>query len=179
MTRTPDFEFKTSRADSAELQRIKSNFQVADNERAENFELRDFNRKNPVILPNGLIVTDEKFSENSLRGLTYPLQIDGKGGIKTSSNFTRLGEQIQEVLDTRVGERVFRQFFGLPELQFETLSEDVLANFIRKQLKEAITFDTEFDVSVEIREDGTALVFVKYKIEGAGSFIVKSSINNS
>ena len=175
----PDFEFQTPRADSAELQRIKSNFQVGDNERSELFELRDAQRKDPIVLSSGIITTDEKFSEKSLKGLTYPLQLDGKGGLKTSSNFTRLSEQIQETLETRVGERVFRQFFGIPELQFETVSEDILAALIKKQLRDVIPFETELEVDVAIREDGTSTIFVRYELEGAGSFIVKQSIDNN
>lgn len=172
-----DFEFKSPRADSAELQRIKSNFQVADNERSELFEFRERNRKNPVVSSSGIISTDSKFSENSISGLTYPLKLDGKGGLQTSSNFTRLSEQIKEVLETRVGERVFRQFFGLPELMFETISEDILAQMIKKQIKDAIPFQTELEVDVRIDEDGRSTIFVRYELEGAGSFIVKHSVD--
>ena len=174
-----DFEFSSPRADSAELQRIKSQFQVSDNERSELFELRDENRKNPVVSSSGIISNDDKFAESSISGLTYPLQLDGNGGLRTSSNYTRLSEQIKEVLETKIGERVYRQFFGLPDLIFETISEDVLASLIKKQLIEALPFDVELDVSVRIDEEGTATIFVKYELEAAGSFIVKHSVSNA
>ena len=174
-----DFEFKSPRADSAELQRVKSNFQVADNERSELFEFRERDRKAPVISSSGIISEDSKFSENSISGLTYPLTLDGNGGLQISSNFTRLSEQIREVLETRIGERVYRQFFGLPELIFETISEDVLSQMIKKQLKDAIPFETELEVDVRIDEDGRSTIFVRYELESAGSFIVKHSVSNA
>jgi len=175
----PDYEFSSPRADSDELKRITSNFKVADNERSELFELRQENRSKPVISPSGIISQNDKFAESSISGLTYPLQLDGKGGLKTSSNFSRLSEQIKEILETKVGERVYRQFFGLPELIFETISEDVLAALIKKQLLEAIPFEVDLEVDVGIDEAGTANIFVRYSLEKAGSFIVKHSVSNA
>lgn len=175
----PDYEFSSPRADSDELKRVTSNFQVADNERSEFYDLREGNRKNPVVSPSGIISRDDKFSQSAISGLTYPLQLDGKGGLQTSSNFTRLSEQIKEILETKVGERVYRQFFGLPELIFETISEDVLAATIKKQLLASIPFEVELQVDVGIDEAGTANIFVRYSLEGAGSFIVKHSVSNA
>ncbi len=175
----PDYEFSSPRADSDELRRVTSKFQVADNERSELFELRQENRKNPVISSSGIISQDDKFAESSISGLTYPLQLNGEGGLKTSSNFSRLSEQIKEILETKVGERVYRQFFGLPELIFETISEDVLAALIKKQLLESIPFEVDLEVDVGIDEAGTANIFVRYSLEKAGSFIVKHSVSNA
>ena len=172
-----DFEFSSPRADSAELQRIKSNYQVADNERSELSELRKYNRKNPVVSPSGIISTDDSFGAGAISGLTYPLTLDGKGGLSTSSNYTRLSEQIKEVLETKIGERVYRQFFGLPELIFETISEDILASIIKKQLVEALPFEVDLNVEVGISEDGTSAIYVSYSLENAGPFIVKHSMS--
>jgi len=174
-----DFEFSSPRADSDELRRITSKFQVADNERSEFFELRNENRKKPVVSPSGIISQDDKFASSSISGLTYPLKLNGNGGLQTSSNFTRLSEQIKEILETKVGERVYRQFFGLPELIFETISEDVLASLIKKQLLESIPFEVDLEVDVGIDEVGTANIFVRYSLERAGSFIVKHSVSNA
>ncbi|UYE97327.1 virion structural protein [Cyanophage S-TIM54] len=175
----PDYEFKSPRADSDQLQRIKSNFQVSDNEKAEEFDNREYLRRNPVVTESGIISVDGKFSESSIQGLSYPLALDGNGGLSVSSNYTRLSEQILEALETRIGERVYRQFFGIPELIFETISEDLVSKTIKTQLESILPFDIELDVSVKISEEGTSTVFIKYSIEGAGSYIVTHSLTNA
>lgn len=173
-----EFQSYPSQIDSAELQRIKSNFQIADNIRSERADEIKRSRANPEIIRSGKVSTDDKYGTKSIKGLSYPLQLDGNGGLKTSSNYSRLSEQILEVLDTKVGERVYRQFFGLPELVFETISEAVLAQVIKKQLEQALPFDVELDVSVEIDENGSAVIYVGYSLEGSGRYIIKYSANN-
>lgn len=173
-----EFQSYPSQIDSAELQRIKSNFQIADNIRSERADEIKRSRANPEIIRSGKVSTDDKYGIRSIKGLSYPLQLNGNGGLKTSSNYSRLSEQILEVLDTKVGERVYRQFFGLPELVFETISEAVLAQVIKKQLEQALPFDVELDVSVEIDENGSAVIYVGYSLEGSGRYIIKYSANN-
>lgn len=173
-----EFQSYPSQIDNAELQRIKSNFQIADNIRSERADEIKRSRANPEIIRSGRMSTDGKYGSRSIKGLSYPLQLDGNGGLKTSSNYSRLSEQILEVLDTKVGERVYRQFFGLPELVFETISEAVLAQVIKKQLEQALPFDVELDVSVEIDENGSAVIYVGYSLEGSGRYIIKYSANN-
>lgn len=176
-------DFKTSQdiypsqTNSRDLEKIKSNFGIKDNLRSENSEIIKSSRARAQLIRSGNISTDEKYGASSIKGLSYPLQLDGNGGIKTSSNNQRLSEQIVEVLDTRIGERVYRQFFGVPETVFETISEDVLSQIIKKQIKEAVPFNVELDVSVEISEAGTAVVYVGYSLEQAGKYIIKYSVD--
>ncbi len=166
-----------SQIDSEELKGIKQNFQIADNLRAEQSAGLKRSRENPEIIRSGKISTDSKYGSRSIKGLSYPLELNGAGGLKTSENFSRLSEQIREVLDTKVGERVYRQFFGLPELVFETISEAVLSQIIKKQILEALPFDLELDVSVEIDEDGRSVIYVGYSLEQSGRYIIKYSAN--
>ena len=77
-----------------------------------------------------------------------------------------------------MGERVYRQFFGLPELIFETVSEEVLSQIVKKQLEEAVPFDVELDVSVEINQEGGAVIYVGYSLEGTGKYIIKYATNS-
>lgn len=172
------FQSYPSQIDSAELQGIKNNFQITDNIRSERADEIKRSRSNPEIIRSGRMSPDDKFGSRSIKGLSYPLELDGNGGLKTSSNFSRLSEQILEVLDTKVGERVYRQFFGLPELVFETISEAVLAQVIKKQLEQALPFDVELDVSVEINDNGLAVIYVGYSLESSGRYIIKYSANN-
>lgn len=166
-----------SQRDNRDLQKIKTNFQIKDNLRSENSEAIKSSRARAELIRSGSISTDEKYGASSIRGLSYPLELDGNGGLKISSNYSRLAEQIVEILDTRVGERVYRQFFGIPEMVFETISEDVLSQIIKKQIKEAVPFDLELDVSVEINEEGTAIIYVGYSLEQSGKYIIKYSAN--
>lgn len=175
---TSSFELSPSLSNSKDLDTIKSNFGVNDNLRSENSEELKYSRANPSLLPPGKLSTDERYGSSSIKGLSYPLEINGSGGLKTSSNYDRLSEQVLETLHTRVGERVFRQFFGIPELVFETVSEEVLSQIIKKQLEEAIPFDIELDVSVEISEDGRAVIYVGYSLEGTGKYIIKYATNS-
>lgn len=174
---TSSFELFPSLNNSEDLNTIKSNFRVNDNLRSENSKEIKYSRANPVITSQGILSTDEKYGESSIKGLSYPLELNGSGGLKTSSNYDRLTEQVLETLHTRVGERVYRQFFGIPEMVFETISEEVLSQVIKKQLEEAIPFDIELDVSVEISEDGRAVVYVGYSLEGTGKYIIKYATN--
>jgi hypothetical protein len=173
-----NFPSYSSQIDTEELQRIKSKFQLADNIRSERRDIIQSSRINPKIVRSGKISEDNKYAANSLKGLSYPLQLDGNGGLKTSSNFSRLSEQILEVLDTKVGERVYKQFFGLPELVFETISESVLASIIKKQIENAVPFSVELDVSVEIDDNGRAVIYVGYSLEDSGRYIIKYSADN-
>jgi len=174
-TNFPSYPFQI---DTEELQRIKSKFQLSDNVRSERRDIIQSSRINPQIVRSGTISEDSKYASNSLKGLSYPLQLDGNGGLKTSSNFSRLSEQILEVLDTKVGERVYKQFFGLPELVFETISESVLASIIKKQIENAVPFNVELDVSVEIDDNGRAVIYIGYSLEDSGRYIIKYSADN-
>ena len=170
-------EIFPSQTNPRDLKRIKSNFQSKDNLRAENSELIKSSRARAELIRSGNISTDEKYGTATIRGLAYPLELDGNGGIKTSSNSQRLSEQIVEILDTRLGERVYRQFFGVPDAVFETLSEDVLSQVIKKQIKEAVPFSIELDVSVEITENGAAVIYVGYSLDQAGNYIIKYAVD--
>ena len=175
---TTSFELFPSASNSNDLDAIKNNLQVNDNLRSENSEEIKYSRANPTLIVSGKLSTDEKYGVSSIKGLSYPLQLNESGGLKTSTNYDRLTEQIIETLNTRVGERVYRQFFGLPELIFETVSEEVLSQIVKKQLEEAVPFDVELDVSVEINQEGGAVIYVGYSLEGTGKYIIKYAANS-
>jgi len=167
-----------SQIDSEELNRIKSNFKVGDNYRSESYEQNQYNRKFPEIVTKGKFNTGSGFTENTLVGLSYPLELDGNGGIKTASNYERISQQIIEVLDTRIGERVLRRSLGLPELIFETLSESVLSQVIKKQILSSLPLNIEMEVSVEISDNGIAVIFVGYSLEGSERYLIKYGVKN-
>ena len=174
-----EFETSLPRVDNEELQKIKANFGVRDNTRADNYEVNKYNREFPNIVTKGKFKDKADLTETTLFGLSYPLELDGKGGLKTASNYDRIGQQIIEILDTRVGERVYRRFFGIPELIFETISEDLLSQIIKKQISNSLPFDLEMDVSVELNESGTAVIFITYSPEGSEQYMIRYNTGNA
>jgi phage baseplate assembly protein W len=164
----------TSRIDNVELTEIKNRFALRDRINADRYELTQTERRNPTVLFDQAS-TPQALTQTTLQGLKYPLELDGDGGLKLSSNYDRIGEQILELLETRIGERIYRPFLGTPELLFESIDEYALAQTLRSQLRAFLPTVTELDVRVTLREDGNANIVVFYSVEGSESAMVKYS----
>lgn len=166
----------SARIDTTELAKIKNQFALRERTNSDQYELNQARKKNPTLIFSdpGLSPT---LSESSLRGLKYPLELDGKGGLVLSSNYDRVGEMILETLQTRIGERVYRPFFGVPELLFETIDEYSLAQTIRSQLNASIPLSIDLEVKVRLSEDGGATVVVFYSVEGSEPSMVRYSFS--
>jgi phage baseplate assembly protein W len=166
----------TSRIDSAELTSIKNQFALRDRINADRYETTQLERRNPTILFDSTSRPSD-LTQATLQGLKYPLELDGNGGLKLSSGYDRIGEQILEVLETRLGERVYRPFFGIPELLFETIDEYSLAQSIRSQLIAFLPSVPNIEVKVTLSEDGGAQIVVFYSVEGSESAMVRYSFS--
>ena len=166
----------TSRIDSAQLASIKNQFALRDRINADRYETTQIERRNPTAFFDTASKPPD-LTQATLQGLKYPLELDGKGGLKLSSGYDRIGEQILEVLETRLGERVYRPFFGIPELLFESIDEYALGQSIRAQLQAFIPILPEVDVRVSLTEDGSARVLVVYSVEGSGNAMVEYSFS--
>lgn len=163
-----------NRIDTPELARIKNRFALRDRVNAENFEsLREEKRKPGVRFDS--LSTPETLGKGTLRGLSYPLAPDGRGGLSISSGYDRIAQAITEVFETRIGERVGKPFFGVPELLFETISEEAEAQSIRRQILTAIPYLSEERLAVRISlgEDGTCYVLASYAVEGGENVLVR------
>ena len=170
MTNLPQI---SSRIDTLELQKIKNQLALRDRINADRYENTQLERRNP-----GIVFSEQSspsLAETALKGLTYPLELNGKGGLKLSSNYDRVGQQILEVLETRIGERVLRPFFGIPELLFETIDEYTLAQTIDSQISSVLPPGVELQVKVSLTEDGSARIAVFYSVEGSEPSLVKYS----
>ena len=167
-----NFEQIQARIDSEELAGIKNQFALRDRINADRYELTQAERKSPALVFDSS-ASQATLSDSTLRGLKYPLELDGAGGLKLSSNYDRIGEQILEVLQTRIGERVYRPFFGVPEILFETIDEYTLAQTIKSQLLASIPLVPNLDVRVSLSEDGGANIAVFYSVEGSEPRLVK------
>jgi len=114
----------------------------------------------------GLISDIRGYNGGQIQGLTYPLEISN-GGLKISANDDRVFEQIVEVLETRVGERIMRQFFGTPDLIFESFSEDLVRNRLIKQITESILVDVDIDLDLSMTEAGSIVIKVTWRTNGS------------
>jgi phage baseplate assembly protein W len=169
-----DFPEITSRIDTIELTAIKNQFALRDRINSDRYEITQIERRNPTAFFDQSS-TPKALTQTTLQGLKYPLELDGSGGLKLSSNYKRIGEQILELLETRIGERVYRPFLGTPELLFESIDEYALAQTLRSQLRAFLPTVTELDVRVTLREDGNANIVVFYSVEGSEQAMIRYS----
>lgn len=163
-----------NRIDTAELNRIRNKFALRDRSNFDNSGEIVRQKRNPVLVFDNLS-TPASLEQNTLRGLTYPLKFDESGSLSISYGIERVGQSIQEVLETRIGERVGSPFLGVRELLFETISEDIEAQSIKRQLLTAIPYlrEENLSVSVSISEDGTCYILCKYAVEGLTDVLVR------
>lgn len=171
-----EFPQITSRIDNADLINIKNQFALRDRINSDRYELTQTERQNPQVLFDDS-TRPSAISQATLQGFKYPLELDGNGGLKLSSNYDRIGEQILEILQTRIGERVYRPFFGIPDLLFESIDEYVLAQSLKSQLKSLLPVVENLEVNVSLREDGSANVIVFYSVEGSEQAMVRYSFS--
>jgi phage baseplate assembly protein W len=164
----------SSRIDSTELALIKNKFALRDRINADQYGTSTAENSISVNLFDSFSKPSD-LTQSTLQGLKYPLELDGKGGLKLSSGYDRIGEQILEVLGTRYGERIYRPFFGIPEVLFESIDEYSLAQTIRAQLRAFLPAVPNIDVKVSLTEDGSAQVIVFYSVEGSENASVKYS----
>jgi phage baseplate assembly protein W len=163
-----------NRIDTAELARIKNQFRLRDRSNSDLSEAIKRDRSNPVRIIDRL-ATPASLESTTLRGLSYPLELDGNGGLKVAYGIDRIAQAIREVFETRIGERVADPFMGTRELLFETLSEDVEAQSIKRQLLSAIPYlrPENLSVSMSIDESGTCYIVCRYAVEGVSEVLVR------
>lgn len=72
-------------------------------------------------------------------GFAFPLQVNVQGSVQLSDRTPNLEESIQIILQTRLGERVYRPNFGsrLSEMVFEPMNSQTLLR-IRLYVEEAL-----------------------------------------
>lgn len=112
-------------------------------------------------------------SINNIIGLSYPLQTDGQGGLKLSVGANRIHEQIREILDTEIGERIYRPLFGSPNLIFTSpkvidLIVIQLEQLLRKWLPSTYVSNLKVDVISNAIESGLLEVQVTYVYTPSG-----------
>ena len=159
---------------SEEVNLIRDKFLLRDRSNIDNSSAIKADKSTPVVIFDRLS-TPDSLSNTVLSGLSYPLELDEYGGLKLSNGMDRIGQAIQEVFETRIGERVGNPFMGIRELMFETISEEVEAQNIKRQLLSSIPYLREQDLSVSLSlgEDGTCYIVAKYAVEGVSNILVR------
>lgn len=165
---------QANRIESNEVTTIRNKFLLRDRSNYDNSNLIRQERSEPVIIFDRLS-TPYSLEQNTLRGLSYPLEVDGLGGLKLSYGIDRIGQAIQEVFETRIGERIAKPYMGIRELMFETISEDAEAQSIKRQLLSAIPYlkEENLNVSLSLDESGTCYIVCKYSAEGISGVLVR------
>lgn len=103
------------------------------------------------------------------RGLTYPLEVDINGQLKTSTDYNLVREHILSVLDTRPYERALRADYGLPDLIFEVINPILINSRISKAILDEVTELSDLEVDGEWRntgEEGIYQVKITYFVNG-------------
>lgn len=85
----------------------------------------------------------------SNRGLSYPLELDGRGGLKTVEDVDLVKQQILSVLETLPFERVMRQDYGTPD-QILNAMNPILTNL---QVKRALEMNVPNATSIRVEGD--------------------------
>lgn len=103
-----------------------------------------------------------------IRGLTYPLQTNGDGGLKTSIDYDLVREHILSVLETRPYERVMNATYGLTDQVFEVISPDLINSQISKAILDEVEEVTDLKVigNYSNADDGIYEVKIKYSTNG-------------
>lgn len=114
----------------------------------------------------------EKILSSTLTGLSYPLELNGNGGLSLSYNSDRIEQQILEILDTNLTERVLRIEFGTNDYLFDTISEAVLENQIQSILNKYIK-NTDIKVKASINDEGVCDLKIFYSYLGGLDGLVR------
>lgn len=116
-----------------------------------------------------IINDSNEYSGGIIRGISYPLEISN-GGLKVSANSDRIYEQVREIIETRIGERIMRQFFGTPDLIFQSFSEDILRNNLTKQIEESLPVEIDTDIDISLSDNGTAVIYINWSLNGRSDY---------
>ena len=88
--------YTANQIDTAELSKIKNQFLLRDRDNIENSERILAQKANPVRYFDNLS-TPDSLEKATLRGPSYPLELDGSGGIKMSYGIERIGQAMDGV----------------------------------------------------------------------------------
>lgn len=106
------------------------------------------------------------------RGISFPMRVDHKGNIATTSGVSDIDRGIRVVLSTAPGERVMRPAFGcrIWELMFEPINSNTLG-LMAEAVREALQrWEPRIDVmNVDVQPDdddpGVVRIGIEYNVK--------------
>jgi uncharacterized protein len=108
------------------------------------------------------------------RGWSFPVRIDGRGGIARSDDQRDIEESIQVILGTRQGERVMRPNFGckIHELAFAPVNAHTLG-LAQRYVEEALGWweprvevtDIQVTTDPSLRSVGKLIIEIQYRVK--------------
>ena len=98
--------------------------------------------------------------------LSYPLQLDGNGNLKVSSDLDRIRDLIWSFIETLPGENPMRPTYGTPSPVFDTQNDwnSYIAR-LQTKLTEEIP-EGDFAINSTIFDDGSSGVDIFYSLQG-------------
>ena len=113
-------------------------------------------------------MSDPTVLSPSIRGITYPLTIDG-GNLSTSTDYALITQQIRSVVETRYFERVMRADYGIGDYVLEVLDPGQINSAIQYSILQNVDNLTDISISGNWRVDGDNgiyYVFIVYEVAG-------------
>lgn len=104
-----------------------------------------------------------------LTSIGYPLETDGKGGLKLATRADVVTQQIISVLETRPGERIMLPFYGMREHIMNALAPNVVVSdieqIVQKWVPQAKNVKVTFLKDTELFEQGKLAVTIRFEYE--------------
>lgn len=107
------------------------------------------------------------------KGWTFPVKVDGRGGISLSENLDDIDQAINLILSTRIGERVMRPNFGckIHDLVFGPINTQTLT-LAKSYVEEALgwwepridVIEIRVSTDASLRSVGKLIIEIQYQV---------------
>ena len=112
-----------------------------------------------------------------IQGLSFPLELDGKGNLKISTDVELIADHIVHKLLVTVGENPMRPSYGVPDLLFNSNSGfDEYSADVQRRLTREIP-QANFRVSGQLGDEGEALLTVEWTYQSVDQEPLELRIN--
>jgi phage baseplate assembly protein W len=108
------------------------------------------------------------------KGWTFPVGVDGRGGIALAADTTDIDQAIVAILSTGIGQRVMRPDFGckIHDLAFAPINAQTLG-LVQRYVEEAIGWweprvdvvDIEVTTDPSMRAVGKLIINIRYRVK--------------
>lgn len=104
----------------------------------------------------------------SLKGLAYPLRIEG-GNLAVSSDYDIKSQEIRSVIETRFFERVMRADYGVTDFTLDIIDPGLINSEFQAAISKEVQGLTSLSVTgdwISSGEDGIYKVYITYSVGG-------------